>query len=166
MGCAASVPSTSHIAIRTSASGTQRRWSLVGFRRVPAVARRDPSAAQPRLLSCDRGCAGDRRKRDHSEGKRSVTHSTHSDSRNLPLIGCTEWTYIRNRAGETYLFVWGCSKDIVDIVAERLKEKEAHLAPAQDIKEAWKELPVQEHPESTLVGPEQGASAEEVAELQ
>ena len=52
------------------------------------------------------------------------------------------------------------------LVAERLKEKEAHLAPAQDIKEAWKELPVQEHPESTLVGPEQGASAEEVAELQ
>ena len=57
-------------------------------------------------------------------------------------------------------------RNIVDLVAERLKEKEAHLAPAQDIKEVWKELPVQEHPESTLVGPEQGASAEEVPELQ
>ena len=56
--------------------------------------------------------------------------------------------------------------DIVDLIAERLGEKEAHLAPAQDPKEAWKELPVQEQPDSTLVGPEQGASAEEVPELQ
>jgi acyl carrier protein len=56
--------------------------------------------------------------------------------------------------------------DIVDLIAERLREKEVHLAPAQDPKEAWKELPVQEQPESTLVGPEQGASAEEVPELQ
>ena len=47
-----------------------------------------------------------------------------------------------------------------------VREKEAPLAPAQDPKEAWKELPVQEQPESTLVGPEQGASAEEVPELQ
>jgi acyl carrier protein len=56
--------------------------------------------------------------------------------------------------------------DIVALIAERLREKEAHLVPAQDPKEAWKDLPVQEHPESTLVGPEQGASAEEVPELQ
>jgi acyl carrier protein len=51
--------------------------------------------------------------------------------------------------------------DIIDLIANRLREKEAHLAPAQDPKEAWKELPVQEQPESTLVGPGQGALAEE-----
>ena len=51
--------------------------------------------------------------------------------------------------------------DIVDLIAEQLREKEARLAPAQDPKEAWKELPVQEQPESTLVGPAQGALAEE-----
>ena len=56
--------------------------------------------------------------------------------------------------------------DIVDLITERLREKEARLAPAQDPQEAWKELPVQEQPESTLVGPEQGASAEKVPELQ
>lgn len=56
--------------------------------------------------------------------------------------------------------------DIVALVVKRMKEKEARLAPAQDPKEAWKDLPVQEQPESTLVGPEQGASAEEVPELQ
>ena len=55
--------------------------------------------------------------------------------------------------------------DIVDLITERLREKEARLAPAQDPQEAWKELPVQEQPESTLVGPEQGASAEKVPEL-
>jgi acyl carrier protein len=54
--------------------------------------------------------------------------------------------------------------NIVELVAERMRE--ANLAPAQDSKEAWKDLPVQEQPESTLVGPEQGASAEEVPELQ
>jgi len=56
--------------------------------------------------------------------------------------------------------------DIVDLIANRLKEKEAHLARPQDFKEAWKELPKEEHPESTLVGPDQGAFAEEVPELQ
>jgi hypothetical protein len=40
------------------------------------------------------------------------------------------------------------------------------LAQAQDSKEAWKELPEQELPESTLVGPDQGVLAEdEVSEL-
>jgi len=47
--------------------------------------------------------------------------------------------------------------DIVDLIANRLREKEALLAQAQDRKEAWKELPKEEHPESTLVGPDQGA---------
>ena len=51
--------------------------------------------------------------------------------------------------------------DIVNLIADRLREKEAHLAQAQDPKEAWKELPEQEQPESTLVGPDQGALAEE-----
>jgi acyl carrier protein len=51
--------------------------------------------------------------------------------------------------------------DIVDLIAERLREKEVQSAPAQDPKEAWKELPEQEQPESTLVGPDQGALAEE-----
>lgn len=56
--------------------------------------------------------------------------------------------------------------DIVDLIADRLREKEAHLAQAQDSKEAWKELPEQELPESTLVGPDQGVLAEdEVSEL-
>lgn len=41
--------------------------------------------------------------------------------------------------------------DIVDLIANRLREKEALLAQAQDRKEAWKELPKEEHPESTLV---------------
>jgi acyl carrier protein len=51
--------------------------------------------------------------------------------------------------------------DIVDLIAKRLTEKEVQSAPAQDPKEAWKELPEQEQPESTLVGPDQGALAEE-----
>ena len=55
--------------------------------------------------------------------------------------------------------------DLVDLIAERLKEKGAHLAPAQDPKEVWKELPVQEQPKSTLVGPDQDTFAEEVPEL-
>ena len=56
--------------------------------------------------------------------------------------------------------------DIVDLIADRLREKEAHLAQAQDSKEAWKELPEQEQPESKLVGPDQGVLAEdEVPEL-
>ena len=53
--------------------------------------------------------------------------------------------------------------DIVDLIAERL---EAHLARAQAINEAWKDLPEQEASESTLVGPEQGAFVKEVPELQ
>ncbi len=55
--------------------------------------------------------------------------------------------------------------DIVALVVKRMKEKEARLPPAQDPKEAWKDLPVQEQPEITLVGPEQGPSAEEIPEL-
>jgi acyl carrier protein len=56
--------------------------------------------------------------------------------------------------------------DIIDLIAERLREKEVQSAPAQDSKEAWKELPEQEQPESTLVGPDQGVLAEdEVPEL-
>jgi acyl carrier protein len=58
------------------------------------------------------------------------------------------------------------ASDLVDLIAERLREKEARLAPAQDPKEAWKELPKQEQPESTLVGPDRGTFAEEVPELQ
>jgi acyl carrier protein len=38
--------------------------------------------------------------------------------------------------------------DVVDLIIARLREKEAHLAQAQDSKEAWKELPEQEQPES------------------
>jgi acyl carrier protein len=56
--------------------------------------------------------------------------------------------------------------DIVDLIADRLREKEVQSAQAQDSKEAWKELPEQEQPESTLVGPDQGVIAEdEVPEL-
>jgi len=55
--------------------------------------------------------------------------------------------------------------NIVDLIADQLREKEARLAPVQDPKEVWKELPVQEQPESTLVGPDQDTFAEEVPEL-
>jgi acyl carrier protein len=56
--------------------------------------------------------------------------------------------------------------DIVDLIAERLREKEVQSAQAQDSKEAWKELPEQEQPECPLVGPDQGVIAEdEVPEL-
>ena len=61
---------------------------------------------------------------------------------------------------------WSTVNDIVDLIAERLREKEAHLARAQAINEAWKDLPEQEASESTLVGPEQGAFVKEVPELQ
>ncbi|HEX5851649.1 MAG TPA: hypothetical protein VFY36_01025 [Solirubrobacteraceae bacterium] len=54
--------------------------------------------------------------------------------------------------------------DIVDLIAEPLREKEAHLARAQ-ANESWKDLPEQEASESTLVGPEQGFFRE-VPELQ
>jgi acyl carrier protein len=56
--------------------------------------------------------------------------------------------------------------DIVALIAERLREREAPLARAQAINEAWKDLPEQEASESTLVGPEQGAFVKEVPELQ
>ena len=56
--------------------------------------------------------------------------------------------------------------DIVDLIAERLREKETHLARAQAINEAWKDLPEQEASESSLVGPEQAAFVKEVPELQ
>jgi acyl carrier protein len=63
--------------------------------------------------------------------------------------------------------------DLIEIIfraeehfgTDQLREKEARLAPVQDPKEVWKELPVQEQPESTLVGPDQDTFAEEVAEL-
>jgi acyl carrier protein len=55
--------------------------------------------------------------------------------------------------------------NIVDLMTDQLREKEARLAPVQDPKEVWKELPVQEQPESTLVGPDQDTFAEEVPEL-
>ena len=55
--------------------------------------------------------------------------------------------------------------NIVDLIADQLREKEARLAPVQDPKEVWKELPVQEQPKSTLVGPDQDTFAEEVPEL-
>lgn len=61
---------------------------------------------------------------------------------------------------------WSTVNDIVDLIAERLREKEAHLARAHAINEAWKDLPEQEASESTLVGPEQGAFVKEVPELQ
>lgn len=51
-------------------------------------------------------------------------------------------------------------------IAERLREREAPLARAQAINEAWKDLPEQEASESILVGPEQGAFVKEVPELQ
>ena len=55
--------------------------------------------------------------------------------------------------------------NIVDLITDQLREKKARLAPVQDPKEVWKELPVQEQPESTLVGPDQDTFAEEVPEL-
>ena len=52
----------------------------------------------------------------------------------------------------TLLCKVGQDNDIVDLIAERLREKEAHLARAQAINEAWEDLPDQEASESTLVG--------------
>lgn len=40
--------------------------------------------------------------------------------------------------------------DIVDLIAKRLREKEAHLARPQDLQTAWKNEPEQGQPGSPL----------------
>ena len=106
------------------------------------------------------------------EARDAVTlRSSLSDDLGMDEVDLIEVVF---RAGERFGLVLpdndiGLSitvSNIVDLVAGRLREKEAHLARAQTIKEAWKDLPEQEAPESTLVGPEQGDFAKEVPELQ
>ena len=53
-----------------------------------------------------------RSKCHHSEGKRSVTHPTHSERETSPCSNDTEWMCIGNSAGEAYLIVSGCGKDL------------------------------------------------------
>ena len=48
----------------------------------------------------------------HSEGKRSVTHPTHSERETSPCSNDTEWMYIGNSAGEADLVVSGCGKGL------------------------------------------------------